>query len=78
MKHRSKSSNSDRDVQVGNVCVIAKANETIDGLIRRFKKKLIQFDTLGEISRRQYFEKNSVTRRKNNRRSLFLQRVNQK
>jgi len=44
--------------------VIAGQNESFDGMLKRFNKRVQQDGTLSEVRRRQYFEKPSVKRKK--------------
>ncbi len=44
--------------------VTAGQNESFDGMLKRFNKRVQQDGTLSEVRRRQYFEKPSVKRKK--------------
>lgn len=55
------------------VKVTVKENESIDKALKRFKKKLEKSGTLKEFRTRQYFVKESVTRRIQISRAIYKQ-----
>ena len=44
--------------------VVGGSNESFESLLRRFNKKVQQSDVLGEIRRREYYEKPSIKRKR--------------
>ena len=44
--------------------VVANPNESFDSLLKRFNKKVQQSDVLGEVRRREYYEKPSIKRKR--------------
>ena len=44
--------------------VVANPNESFESLLKRFNKKVQQSDVLGEVRRREYYEKPSIKRKR--------------
>ena len=44
--------------------VVGGSNESFESLLRRFNKKVQQSDVLGEVRRREYYEKPSIKRKR--------------
>ena len=44
--------------------VVGGSNESFENLLRRFNKKVQQSDVLGEVRRREYYEKPSIKRKR--------------
>jgi len=53
--------------------VTVKENETIDKALKRFKKKLEKTGTIKEYRTRQYFVKDSVTKRNEIGKAIYRQ-----
>ena len=44
--------------------VVVNPNESFESLLKRFNKKVQQSDVLGEVRRREYYEKPSLKRKR--------------
>ena len=57
------------------VSVTVKDNESIERALKRFKKKFERTGTIKELRSRTYFQKPSVTRRKEKIRAAYRQKM---
>ena len=57
------------------IIVNVKDNESVDRALKRFKKKLERTGVLKELRSRAYFEKPSVTKRKQKERAVYKQQM---
>jgi small subunit ribosomal protein S21 len=57
------------------IIVNVKDNESVDRALKRFKKKFERTGVLKELRSRAYFEKPSVTKRKQKERAVYKQQM---
>ena len=55
--------------------ITVKDNESVDRALKRFKKKFERTGVLKELRSRTYFEKPSVTKRKQKERAVYKQHL---
>ena len=52
------------DTKEIGICVVARGNEDIESLIRRFKKKVNKSGILKDLRKKEYYDKPSMAKRK--------------
>jgi small subunit ribosomal protein S21 len=55
--------------------ITVKDNESVDRALKRFKKKFERTGVLKELRSRTYFEKPSITKRKQKERAVYKQQM---
>lgn len=75
--------NSSKFKQEGSIrdCGVAvklRDGESFESLVRRFRKRVVNCEVMEEINKRQYYEKPSVKRRRQQKTSLYLQQLRTK